>query len=208
MIANDQVSLIVTSYASDWQFLHDQSIRVIADGRRYVFEATRTSRISPLEETLIANVSVKHFLDVVNASTVEWQAGAHEFGMNDAGIATLKTFASVLALKPQEVAFLLAASQDAAANARTTSTRASSSGDARHPRRVAFENQVRAAAAAPKFYVDHPNRTFHSVTCSDVRPESMPMLIKPAVVLTKYKAHTCVSDAEIDSRRWYGVPPK
>lgn len=191
----DKVVILLTSFATDWQFLADRDLRVIADGRRYSFATVRTSRVAPLEETLLADVPVAQFLEIVNASSTEWQAGMHEFRVAPDGIDRLRTFASILPLRLEHISQLLS-------NGPSENEPAPSAATPNLERVVSrFSERVRTMEATPKFYIDDAARIFHVPACPDVRPTAMTLVLKPVVVLKQYTAHTCVSEAELRDRR-------
>lgn len=205
--ADDKVAIVLTSEAADWQFLGDRQLRVLADGRRYTFDTMRSSQVAPLEETLITDVPVRQFLEIINASTTEWQAGSHEFRLEPSGSATLKIFASILPLDPEQISALPSEPRKVADTSQPASPVAEGDGPQPERQPSTFADHVRATEAAPKFYIDDHARMFHEPSCPDVRSGTMRLVIKPVVVLKRYTAHSCVSEGKLRGRRWPGAPP-
>ena len=193
LTASDTVMVLLTSYATDWQFLGERDLRIIADGRRYSYTTVRTSEVAPLQETLIASVPVAEFLKIAGASATEWQAGSHEFSLDANSRKTLLAFAAILLFEPTELSTTLSAQrQVSAASGAAGGSEASSE----------FTNRRRAVEAAEKFYIDDKARLFHVPGCVAVRPASMQLVIKAVVVMNKYSAHSCVSKQVLENDRW------
>ncbi len=104
--SKDSVGFVITSIATDWQFLGDHTLRLIVDGRRYQYDTARASQLSPLTETLWADIPMREFLQIAAASQVEGQIGSQEFRIPAAGLRTLSIFASIIALDPHEISKL------------------------------------------------------------------------------------------------------
>jgi len=108
-----QVILIITSYATDWQFLNDHTLRLIVDGRRFTYATDRESEVSPLIERLAAEMPITDFLDLSRASYAEGQVGNHDFRFSQEALANLRTFASVVSISPNQLSEFIARTSQA-----------------------------------------------------------------------------------------------
>lgn len=144
----DKITLVITSRATDWQFLGDHTLRLIVDGLRYQYHTVRTSQVSPLTETLWADLPLREFLQIAVASTIEGQIGSQEFSISSGARRTLANFASVLPLNPNDVSGL-AEAPPVAAETDSDSQAAPRTGKARFER---IYEQVFADAETRLFY--------------------------------------------------------
>lgn len=99
----DDVALWFYSYSSQWRFLRNRSLMVIADGERLdlggaarVDSKVNSGRFSgvTVSETLGALVPLDKFLKIANAKSVEMQLGNAEFQLAPDHLEALKDFAS------------------------------------------------------------------------------------------------------------------
>lgn len=156
---SDNVELIFTSEAADWQFLQDHTLRLIVDGRRYVFETARSSQVAPLQETLLAEVPLDAFLAIATASNAEGQLGRHDFVVPGDCLTALRTFASPLPFDPSVLQSRV--ESEGRSTQLPTNRQTSPKSLSRDELRARWPEQV---------YVDFDKRVYYPVDCKNRPP--------------------------------------
>jgi hypothetical protein len=95
----DYVALAFNSTSSEWKYLRERDLTIIADGKHAgpvttLLLNTRIERGGSVSETVSVNIATDVFLFMVNAFYVEMQLGDAEFTLKPEQLEALRDFAS------------------------------------------------------------------------------------------------------------------
>ena len=91
-----EVSLDFISFTKEWKYLHNSSLILLADGKRYNFpKLERRSNVSLnfVSEYLTCDLSYNDFVNIFNSSTLEGQLFTTEFQLTFEQLEAFRDFA-------------------------------------------------------------------------------------------------------------------